>query len=162
MIANNPFRPHGIGILFGNAQTLRGYAFKTIRSPNTWPREDVFLDREAAFFHAYASPVDQKTGVIGDFSITVYLGADPKIASHLQQCLLLNREIFEYIEVGKSFAEVYQFAMGRLRYYGLENDVASLFDPAKSNIGHTIPALYEGWTQKSNISYRTIVTVGPQ
>jgi len=138
--------PHGMGILFGNAQTLRGYTFETLRSPEVWPREDVFFDKDAAFLHAYTSPVDKKTGIIGDFSITVYLGEDPKIKSHLQRCLLLNREIFEYIKVGMSFAEVYQFAMRRLKAYGLENKIASLHDPATSNIGHTIPALHEGWT----------------
>jgi Metallopeptidase family M24 len=146
--------PYGISILFGNPQSRRGYSFQSLRPRDMWPHTDVFFDREAGFFHAYASAVNRETGMIGDFGMTVYTGGNQGIKNHLQQCLQINREIFEHIEVGRTFAEVYQFAMRLLNSYGLSNDITSVVDITGTNIGHTIPALSEGWTNEETQTLR--------
>jgi hypothetical protein len=127
--------PDGLSVIFGNRQSRRGYTFKSLRPMEMWP-QDVFFDREAGFLHVYASPV-HLTGTIGDLGMTIYVGNDQKIKSHLQQCWLLNQEIFDFIEVGVPFSEAYQFALGRMHAYNLSNDIMTR--DGATNIGHTIP-----------------------
>jgi Xaa-Pro aminopeptidase len=112
------------------------------------------LDAQHPLLYGYASFVDRTTGMIGDFGVTLYFGKKPAIKNHLRQCLLLNKEIFDFIEVGKSFAEVYEFAHARFGYYGLTNHVISNTDPAGMNIGHTVPASDTDWTPEEVLLLR--------
>ncbi|MBO0781580.1 MAG: hypothetical protein J2P37_22390 [Ktedonobacteraceae bacterium] len=66
----------------------------------------------------------------------------------------MNKEIFDFIEVGKSFAEVYEFARVRFGYYGLTNHVISNTDPVGMNIGHTVPASDTDWTPEEVLLLR--------
>jgi hypothetical protein len=138
--------PHGIGMLFGTESRNSRHNHESLRSEKNWPQAHVVLDDQHPLLYGYASFVERTTGMLGDFGITLYFGNEPVIKNHLRRCLLLNKEIFDFIVAGKSFAEVYEFASERFSYYGLTNHVASSTDPAGVNIGHTVPASDADWT----------------
>jgi hypothetical protein len=72
--------PHGIGILIGtdnDGQNSR-LNYKSLRPQEIWPRNDIKLNRENGIIYAYSSPIDKKTGIIGDFGITLYFGKKKK------------------------------------------------------------------------------------
>lgn len=139
--------PHGIGVLFGTEENYARMNYTSLRTQDSWPRDDVFLDRNSGIIYCYASPVDRQTGMIGDFGITIYFGKNPVIIKHLQDCLQLNRDIFVYAQEGMSFGQLTQFAHDLFAKRGLSNEVTSTTDPAGVNIGHTVPASLEGWNE---------------
>ncbi|HWY79578.1 MAG TPA: hypothetical protein VNW29_04420 [Candidatus Sulfotelmatobacter sp.] len=138
--------PHGIAVVFGSVGKESRSNFQSLRPQKMWPQDNIFLNRDSSLITCYASPVDKKTGMFGDFGVTLYFGNDSAVKSQLQQCLQIDREIFDFIEVGKSFAEVYTFSMKLLKSYGLANDITSNADPTTTNIGHTVSGLDEAWT----------------
>jgi hypothetical protein len=139
--------PQGIGVLFGEATRESRHNYTSLRPTESWPREDLFFDEPHPLMYAYASPVNKHTGIIGDFGITIYTAEDPDIQKHIQQCLQINRDIFEFIAVGKSFAEVYRYAHELFQSLDLSNRITSVTDLAAVNIGHTVPAVDTGWNE---------------
>lgn len=113
-----------------------------------WPKSDVYLDRDNGMAYLFASPVDKKSGIIGDFGLTVYFGDDSIVEEHLKKCLNINRQIFDFIEVGRKFSEVYRYAEKIITEQGLKNGVISTTDPAGKDFGHTVPATYFEWTNE--------------
>lgn len=140
--------PHGIGVLIGTTNQDSRQNYKSLRPEEMWPREDIVLNKEHPIMYAFASPVDRKTGIIGDFGMTLYFGDDPEIIHHLKICLQLDQEIYEKMQVGMSFSKVSQIAEEQLELHGLINKVTSITDPAGVNIGHTLPASYEDWSSE--------------
>lgn len=142
--------PYGIAILFGtdtdNATSRLNC--ENFRPEGVWPRDDVFLNRKNGIVYAYASPVDRKTGIIGDFGMTVYLGNNQAIQNHLKTCYEMNRYVFDSVKTGKKFSEIYGFAERFMVQHGLNNKITSTSDPAGTNIGHTVPGLSERWTEE--------------
>jgi len=142
--------PKGVCILFGNGKQAEANRinFKSIRPKEMWPQDDIFLERENGLILAYASNVDLQTGIIGDFGITLYFGSDEKIQQYLKMCYLINKEIFDRVRVGMRLKEVYAVADACVKEKGLQCEHKSITDTtAASNMGHTIPASYEQWTQ---------------
>lgn len=140
--------PFGIGVLFGTGGKEGRQNYQSLRPPEMWPQEDIFLGRENVINYFYASPVNKSTGTIGDFGLTVYLGKDEKVKKHLKLCLQINKEIFDYIKVGKTFADVYQFAETVFEKYGVTNEVTSTTDQTGKDIGHTVPIVDSGSLDK--------------
>lgn len=140
--------PHGITVLFGTDKRVERVCPKTIRLEEFWPRNNIYLDKNNGIALVYTSPVDKKTGIIGDFGMAIYFGKDKRIQKYLKNCLKINKEIFSQVKAGKEFSEVSNYANKILDNYGFENGVLSLSDPAKTNIGHTIPFSYENMTSE--------------
>lgn len=140
--------PHGIGVLFGTEENYARMNYKSLRTQDSWPRDDVFLDRNSGIIYCYASPVDRETGMIGDFGITIYFGRNPAIIKHLQQCLQLNRDIAYQAHAGMTYGELTGRAYELFVHHVFVNEITSTTDPAGVNIGHTVPASPEGWTDE--------------
>lgn len=138
--------PHGIGVLFGKEADYSRMNYKSLRPEEMWPSNETALDRQTGIIYVYASPVDRKTGMIGDFGITLYFGKNSEIQTHLRNCLMLNKAIVDHARVGMSFGEITQAAVQMFFAQGLTNEVRSVTDPMGVNIGHTVPASYEDWT----------------
>ncbi len=66
--------PYGIAVLFGtdlDKMTCR-LNCENFRPKETWPHDDIVLNRENGIIYVYASPVHKRTGIIGDFGMTIY------------------------------------------------------------------------------------------
>lgn len=142
--------PHGIVVLFSNDEYPTRISYDTLRPQSNWPKEDSFLDLQNGIAYLFASPTDKSSGIIGDFGITIYFGQDNDIKDHLKNCLSLDKEIFEQVSVGQSFAQVWEFTGKLLKQKGLKNEIISFTDPAGVNLGHTIPSTDRDWTNQEN------------
>lgn len=146
--------PHGIIVLFADDQNKERVSYKTARPAENWPKDDIFLNRKNGIIYLYASPVDRKTGIIGDFGITLYFGKNQEIKDLLKLCLKLDIEIFEYSKEGMYLSDVAIFAEKRMENYGMQNEIVTITDKdALKNksiisIGHTIPGAYEDWNSE--------------
>lgn len=138
--------PAGMAVLAGVPLRDSRINYSNLRMEQVWPKPDIFLGGDNEMLYVYASPVDRKTGIIGDFAMTLYSGKDKDLIKHIKTCLTINHEIADHVTVGMSFAEIYRFAESRFKEYGLTNTITSVTDPAKVNIGHTVPASYEDWS----------------
>lgn len=138
--------PHGIGVLFGTASRMGRQNYYTLRSKEMWPKEDIYLDKDNEMGYFYASPVDCKTGIIGDFGLTIYIGNKPEVKDHLKTCMYIVRKIFNRIEVGMKFSDAFVFAEQIVASYGMVNGVTSTTGPTGKDFGHTVPATYFDWT----------------
>lgn len=81
--------PHGMIVLFADEDHVERFNYKNARWESSWARDDIFMDRKTGIIFCYASPVDKKSGTIGDFSLTLYFGKNPEIKQLLQYCLKL-------------------------------------------------------------------------
>ncbi len=142
--------PCGIAVLFGTDSDNLSSRLncENFRPKEAWPRDDVFLDWKSGILYAYASPVDKKTGIIGDFGMTVYFGNDPVIQTHLKTCYEMNKSVFDSVKTGRKFSKIYGFAEKFMMQRGLNNKITSTSDPAGTNIGHTVPGLSGRWTEE--------------
>ncbi len=139
--------PHGIAILFADDKDVARVNFKSLRPKEIWPRDDIFLNWQNGIAYLYACPVDKSTGIIGDFQITLYFGNNPEIKDLLKTCYSLDKEIFQFAQIGMRFSEVAVFAEKLMKKNGMLNEVFSITDKAVENIGHTIPVSYEDWNE---------------
>lgn len=133
--------PFGIAVIFGGIGEDFRRDYKSLRPPESWPREDILFDENHPHVYAYASPVDRATGIIGDFAGAFYLGKDEEIRRLHKLSLQLDKEIFDFVERDMTFAEIFQFAEKKMKEYGLINNDQRITDPTTINIGHTIPFL---------------------
>jgi len=140
--------PYGISVLIGKNGQKNRTNFKSLRPEEMWSKPDINLDKKNSILACYASPVDKQTGIIGDFGLTLYFGKDPKIIKHLRTCYEIYKNIFNFIEVGKKFSEVYQYTQKQIKKNGLKSDLSSPSDPTGTNIGHSIPGVYDNWSKE--------------
>ena len=82
IIADGWYNPpkYGMAVLFGSR-----VSFDSLRNEDNWPK-DIIMDWKNDMMYAYCSPVDKKTGIIGDMSITLYFGKDKRILDHINNC----------------------------------------------------------------------------
>ena len=142
--------PYGIGALFGTDEPSKKNRvnFQSLRTEENWQRKDIFLDRKKGLAFVYASPVDKKTGIIGDFGLTIYFGKKLEIIKHLQTCYSLTNEIFERIEIGMTFGELTEVSSQLIRHKGLTSEVECKTVACEENLGHVVPASYKSWNQQ--------------
>lgn len=114
--------PHGMSIIFSSDDNFERTNFQSFRWEKYWPSSTSFLDRKKGIIVTYASPVDKKTGIIGDFGLTLYLGKSIKIKNHFTWILDSQKKIFSYAEIGMSFKDVYLYAESLFKKMGLSND----------------------------------------
>lgn len=144
--------PHGMAVLFATDEEPTRINFVNLRFEESWPSDDIFLDKKTGLIFVYSSPVDKETGIIGDFQMSLYFGKKPEIKKHLKNCLELDKEIFEEINVGMSFSELTILSERIMRKKGMTNDVSSLIYNTVTNIpGHTIVGSYGMWNDEEKV-----------
>ncbi len=120
-----------------------------------WPQnESTLLDKEAVGI-IYASPIDLKSGIIGDFGITIYRGKEKRILDHLSTCLKVLETAIDQIEVGMEFRYVHELTQKLISEHNLTNSrTITWTDKVGTNLGHTIPWSYE----EANASEKKLIT----
>ncbi|MEK7581180.1 MAG: M24 family metallopeptidase [Patescibacteria group bacterium] len=146
--------PNGIIVLFATDKDPKRVLYPNMRLEETWPRDDVYLDKTNGIIALYASPMDRKTGIIGDTEVMIYLSKNKEVMNTFKTCYRINREIFEFAQVGQQFSQVAKFANKLIAKNGLTNNVVSTSDPASVNLGHTIPVSYEDWTSQEKAIFK--------
>lgn len=137
--------PHGIIVLFGTDVNVERVRPKSMRPKEYWPRKDIFLNLINGVALVYASPVDKKTGIIGDFGLTLYFGKNKKLQNHLKNCLRITHQVFYHVKIGMRFSDLNNLIQKLLKSKGLVNNISSSSDIVGTNIGHTIPTSYKDW-----------------
>src|SRR6266498_842465 len=83
--------PYGMAVIIGGNGKDSRRNYKSLRPAENWPKDNVFLDKRSQHLYAYASPVDRKTGIIGDFAISLYFGDDLETKHFLKMCFMLDK-----------------------------------------------------------------------
>jgi hypothetical protein len=131
--------PHGISIIFSSDKNFERTNFKSFRWEEFWPSNISFLDKKNGIIIAYASPVDKKTGIIGDFGLTMYIGKNNDIRDHFKTIINSKKEIFSHVKIGTTLGEIYDYAKSMFISLNLSNDWwVNITDPSGRNIGHTV------------------------
>ena len=143
--------PHGIIILFANDNNVKRLNFKSARGDEYWPKEDVYLNLTNGLMYCYASSVDKKTGIIGDFGMSLYFGSDSEMKTLLKTCLKIDSDIFNYLQIGQTFSQVSLFTERLLNQQGMINEAVGLTDKGDMIVGHTIPDAFKDWSKKEKI-----------
>jgi hypothetical protein len=138
--------PHGIGALIGDTSKQSRTNYDNLR--RFTPLDTVYFDEQHPLLYAYASPVDKKTGIIGDSGGTFYRGTNPDIQQHLKRCFDITINVAKKINAGMTFADVFYITMDFANKYNFVNEVISVTDPSTVNIGHTIPPGFSEWSKK--------------
>jgi hypothetical protein len=131
--------PSGMVVLFANEKNLNRANWQSIRPKESWPKENIFLNKTTDLVQLYAGPVDKSSGMMGDFGITLYFGQNIKIINHLKSSLVAIKEIFEGLNEGMQLRDVSTFGHDTLMKRGIASNLVSTSDPSGTNIGHTIP-----------------------
>lgn len=131
--------PSGIIVLFATDEDTSRVYEPSARVESAWPHSDRFLDREKGIALVYASPVDRATGMIGDFSTTLYFGKNSAVHDHLKKCMALDEEIFDRVKVGMKLSEVAKITQELIEKNNFKNIIVAVNDPTGTNMGHTIP-----------------------
>ena len=127
--------PYGIAVL--SDERLN---FDSLRNEEYWPSNRQ-IDWQSGFLYAYCSPVDRKTGYIGDMSVTLYFGKDERIREHFCNCRGAAQDIFEHLKETKGPAELYDYSLKVFESRGLRSNVISRTDSMPSNLGHSFTHL---------------------
>lgn len=140
--------PNGVGVLFATDENPRRITFKTLRSKDWWPKGNVYLDKQKGLVVFYFSSVDRKTGIIGDFGKTIYVGKDPDFLKQIENTKSLISQIYNCAEVGMKISNLFKKAEKLFLSRGFINDWwISTTDKTGTNFGHTIPGVsppYQG------------------
>lgn len=141
--------PHGMGVLFAKDNDTARLKFKSLRHEEFWPRKDIFLNKRNGIVMVYASLVNRKSGIIGDFGMTLYFGKDKAIQKELKDDIDLVMKTFNFIRIGMKLSEIHKFLVKQSSKVGFVNDWwLSTTDPTGTNFGHTIPATNFDWSNE--------------
>jgi hypothetical protein len=131
--------PHGIAVLVGSPDD--GFARNgapTLRPDPAWPSADRRMGRDT-LLTAYASPVDERTGLIGDVMATLYWGEEASLHEHIRSAWQVTQAIAGEARVGMPYRDLYRVAIEIMEQSGMRNAIVGINDPTGTNIGHTIP-----------------------
>lgn len=134
--------PGGVGVLFDQSPFKR-LQFESLRNPLSWPNETSRFKKESIGI-VYLSPVDKKTGMLGDFGFTIYKGNNKEIKQHILKCFKTTLVIAEHAEVGMKFSDLYKFANDLFKNeFKIIGWMTTSHDPLGVNLGHTAPGSFE-------------------
>ncbi|MBI2623376.1 MAG: hypothetical protein HYW65_02260 [Candidatus Liptonbacteria bacterium] len=135
--------PGGVAVLFAEKPYAR-LQFDSLRKPEFFPRADVQFNHKKTVGIVYASPIDRATGMMGDFSCTVYGGSNRRLQEHIRSTYKVVHAVAERAEVGMSFSELYAAALKIFEHQSRAiRWMTTSHDPLKINLGHTIPGSFE-------------------
>lgn len=135
--------PHGIIVVFGSESDTKRISALSFRPSSYWASKKNYLNRSKGIAVLHCSLVHKKTGIIGDLGMTLYFGKNKKIQEHIKTCLKINYAIFDYLYEGIKLSEISEYAHKLLKANKLRSNLSSPSDPTGTNIGHTIPFIYE-------------------
>ena len=135
--------PSGIGILL-DQKPFKRLQFNSLRDSKFWPRETSLFEKETVGI-VYVSPVDKKTGMLGDIGFTIYTGDSGEIKEHIKKCYNITLLIAKYAKVGMKFSDLYKFAENLLKNnLKIIGWMTTTNDPnLGANLGHTVPRSFE-------------------
>lgn len=127
--------PSGAAVLCGDR-----VRFDALRNAYNWSGERIVdWHSDPVFF--YASPVDRNTGLIGDCSMTIYMGGDERIRAHFSNCRRAARELFSELDSFGTAAELFERSQEIFEAHRLKSLVISRTDDQPINLGHTFTRL---------------------
>ncbi|MFA5750888.1 MAG: hypothetical protein WCX79_01830 [Candidatus Paceibacterota bacterium] len=132
--------PDGIAILFGSDEDVERINFDSLRKKENWPSEKE-IDWERGLLFAYSSFVDVKTGILGDFDITLYFGKDERVINHFRLCHKATREVIDELRLINSSKSLFETSQKIFSKYGLRNSVISVSDSVSLDLGHSVPMI---------------------
>lgn len=131
--------PQGIGVLLADEDDPSRLQYDTLRNKEFWP-SDQYVRTMGTVGLIHVSPVDQFSGMIGDFGLTFYQGDNEAIQEHLKESLRAIEAIAGFAAAGMSYAEVFENARSVLKARHLTPDrMTTDHDPSGLNFGHTLP-----------------------
>lgn len=141
--------PHGIGVLFATDRNVERLKFKSLRFEEYWPQNNIYLNKKCGFAMLYCSPVDRKSGIIGDFGMSIYFGKNKNIKEIIKKELNILYSIFNKVSVNMKLLDIHKIAKQEAEKNGFTNEWwISNTDPTGTNYGHTIPGLLPEWNKK--------------
>jgi hypothetical protein len=132
--------PRGLAVLFGTGDDPRRVNFGSLRDPSNYA-SDIPLDWSDGLLYAYCSPVALRSGMAGDFAITLYLGSRPEIRAHFSNCYAATREVISCLQPTASSVSTFRLAEDIFASRQLFNAVESVTDVAVLDLGHSIPTI---------------------
>lgn len=135
--------PSGIAVLL-DQKPFNRFLYESLRKSEFWPQKNLFLKKETVGL-IYFSPIDRKTGMIGDIGLTLYKGADEKIKQHLKNSYKAILKIAEHAAVGMAFSQICNFAADLYQNeFKMTKWVPISSNPNVSiNLGHSVPGSFE-------------------
>jgi hypothetical protein len=131
--------PDGMSVLVGRPPSYERATFTSLRAPEKWPVSGIRVAHDSLLF-VYCGPVDRTTGMIGDFQMSLYGGADKHVQEHVATTLEIVLSAVAVAEPGMELREVYRHAEHEMRARGVMNETYSSTDSSgATNIGHTVP-----------------------
>ena len=136
--------PGGASVLFDESPFER-LKYDSLRNPIYWPSETSIFKKETVG-SIYFSPVDRKTGMMGDIGFTIYRGDNEEIKQHLKNVYTSIFEIAKHVEVGIKISDLCLFAKNLFQNkFRKTKWVTISSDPNQSiNLGHSITGSSEG------------------
>jgi len=133
----------GVAVLFAQ-KPFKRLMFNSMRNPEYWPKENFKFEKETMGV-IYLSPINRKTGMIGDFALTIYNGENEEIKKHIKKCYDTILLIAKHAEVGMKFSDLYKFALNSFESeFKFIGEMTTSSDPNLGiNLGHTVPGSFE-------------------
>lgn len=132
--------PGGVAVLFGTGDEPQRVSFGSLRDPSNYP-SDMQIDWSDGLLYAYCSPVDLRSGMAGDFALTLYCGRREDIRAHIANCHSATRDVLRCITSSTRSDELFHVAESIFALRGLYNSVESVTDADVLDLGHSIPVV---------------------
>ncbi|WP_409418764.1 hypothetical protein ACJ3XJ_14255 [Marinomonas sp. RS-M-Aa-14] len=143
--------PHlGAAILACNSNDVTRSHFKSFRDSQFFSNNQA-INWKDLILVAYASNVDNESGVPADFATTAYFGESPKIRAYFRKCFNVCNEFFSNFEANSTSGQAYLLIDRIASENGLEGKTWSSTDN-DYNFGHTLPSLYDLMPDLNNTS----------
>src|SRR3989344_9075286 len=135
--------PSGTSVLF-DEKPFERLRYDSLRNPVYWPNETSTFNKETVG-SIYFSPVDKKTGMMGDIGFTIYKGENEEIKHHLKNVYASVFKIAKHLDVGMKVSDLCSFAENLFRNKFTKTKWTTISsDPNQSiNLGHSITGSYE-------------------
>ncbi len=148
--------PKGIAVLSGSVEYPSRISYDSLRNEKYWPSDNI-INWESDLFYFYCSPLSQKDGLPGDFTITLYFGDDVQIKNHFKNTFRVTNEILNSMSGMLNSYELFCIANEILEKNKLLGCGISSTDPALTNFGHTLPNIDLGNSSKiTDVQIKTI------
>ena len=138
--------PKGISVLIAKKENPGRLKYDSLRKSENWPSSIVF-DAKEGVLQAYASSID-KSGVVGDFGVTLYAGKDAKLIGHIKKIYKITLKAAEMVRPGLKIKDYHHQALDMFEKNGLKNITFSSTDLGEINIGHSIPGTIKPFSAK--------------